>query len=101
MDFWIQTLLTMALLNFMLNLSDQSRWIHNHVRHIAFVCPDHEEWEEVRNRLKGALESHLRGLEDQEQLDKSQMTIEECVQTNKPEMESRAILFGIGWCVTD
>lgn len=80
MDFWIQTLLTMALLNFMLNLRTviQSRWIHNHVRHIEFhVCPDHEEWEEVRNRLKGALESHLRGLEDQEQLDKSQMTIEE------------------------
>ena len=79
-DFWTQTLLTMALLNFMLNLRTviQSRWIHNHVRHIEFhVCPDHEEWEEVRDRLKGALESHLRGLGDQEQLDKSQMTIEE------------------------
>ena len=80
MDFWTQTLLTMALLNFMLNMRTvlTNRWIHNHVRHIEFhVCPDHEEWEEVRERLKGALESHLRGLNDQDEVYKSQMSIEE------------------------
>ena len=57
-----------------------SRWIHNHVRHIEFhVCPDHEEWEEVRERLHDALESHLRGTEDseEEQVDNGRMTIEE------------------------
>lgn len=56
----------MALMNFLLNIRMilLSRWIHNHVRHIEFhVCPDHEEWEEVRDRLKGAIEAHLREVE--------------------------------------
>jgi hypothetical protein len=71
----------MALLNFMLNMRMilESRWIHNHVRHIEFhVCPDHEEWEEVHKRLHGALEAHLRGLEEQVSAEAdSQMSIEE------------------------
>lgn len=77
---WTLILLVMALLNFMLNMRMilESRWIHNHVRHIEFhVCPDHEEWEEVRERLHGALEAHMRGLEEKEQDYNSQMSIEE------------------------
>lgn len=80
MDFWTQTLLTMALLNFMLNMRTvlTNRWIHNHVRHIEFhVCPDHEEWEEVRERLHDALESHLRGTGAEPEVDNGRMTIEE------------------------
>jgi len=70
LGFWTQILLIMALLNFLLNFRNiiEARWIHNHVRHIEFhVCPDHEEWEEVRERLKGALEEHLRGIMDSEE----------------------------------
>jgi hypothetical protein len=80
LDFWTQILLTMALLNFMLNIRAVlfGHWINNHVRHIEFhVCPDHEEWEEVRERLHDALESHLRGAVEEQKLDKGQLTIEE------------------------
>ncbi len=65
LGFWTQVLLVMALLNFALNLRTilESKWIRNHVRHIEFhVCPDHEEYEELQNRLQEAFEQHLRGL---------------------------------------
>lgn len=70
----------MALLNFMLNMRTvlTNRWIHNHVRHIEFhVCPDHEEWEEVRERLHDALEAHLRGTDAEPEVNNGHMTIEE------------------------
>ena len=72
--------LVMLLLNFALGLRTvlTTRWLQHKIAHIEFhVCPDHEEWEEVRERIHGALEAHLQGLEQQEKVHKGQMTIEE------------------------
>lgn len=82
MGLWTQVLLVMALLNFMLNFRTilESRWIHNHVRHIEFhVCPDHEEYEEVQARLQEAFEQHLRGIVTEQQVQQ--------VQNNASEIE--------------
>ena len=80
MDAWMSIALVMLLLNFALGLRTvlTTRWMQHKIAHIEFhVCPDHEEWEEVRERIHGALEAHLEGLKETEQLHKSQMTIEE------------------------
>lgn len=72
--------LVMLLLNFALGLRTvlTTRWMQHKIAHIEFhVCPDHDDWEEMRQRIHGALESHLRGIGKEQELDKSRMTIEE------------------------
>jgi len=80
LGFWTQILLIMALLNFLLNFRNilESRWIHNHVRHIEFhVCPDHEEYEEVQARLQETFEQHLRGIVTEQETQENASDIEE------------------------
>ena len=72
--------LVMLLLNFALGLRTvlTTRWMQHKIARIEFhVCPDHEAWKEIRKRIHGALEAHLEGLRETEQVHKSQMTIEE------------------------